>query len=347
MLMYFWKIVCQGYVPNFTDDQLARRFFRKPATIRRWRARWEAMGILLTSFRCQRTFYEVNVVALQAAIQAALDAEEACEIERKARQLEEKTRLFAEISQNLRKQWAEAHSSSDQNDRPEPIKLEGCKTSILLNQSLVPDEPGKGLVLGSSSLVINQGLRGGSSLSQATESSQVVADLIQKHPSVQNAQQDSVDLIEDKMRPWMIEAARRLVEHGGQRWNHNLRQLLDGLTTMAIVRAVSSLWEQTQKGNVREPAKFLTRAVQRKYSCTKKWVLPAELPPLPIGVVPIASSSSCAPLFPDWLPVWVIQLLEKLSQEGHQLSRYELVDGGLQVWNEGNVQFFPRSSSLH
>lgn len=343
MLMYLWRIVCQGYVPNFTDAQLAQRFFRKPATIQRWRARWEAHGILLTSFRCQRTFYEINTVALQEAIQAAMQEEEARQMEAKARQLEKKTRLFNEISQNLRSQWTKAHLAGDQNDRSELIKTQDSTTSSPLNQSLVPKEPGNDTAIRKTGVAADDtGSIGNTTMLQLEEARQVNVPLLSQQSLVLGPELDPKDLSQDKMRVWMIEAAKRLVELSGHRWNRNLQRLLDGLDTPAVIRAVSSLWEQSQKGNVKAAPKFLTRAVQRKYSCSKRWSLPDNLPGVSPGPAPGLLDTGDSIIFPDWLPAWSRELLEKLHRQGYALSRYELVDGGIQIWTEAaGVQFFP------
>lgn len=340
MLMYLWRIVCQGYVPNFTDEQLAKRFFRKPATIRRWRARWEAKGILITSFRCQRTFYEINLVALQDAIQAAIAEEEAREMEARARRLEKNTRLFDEIGQKLRSQWAKNHLVSDQNDRLELIKTQGSTTSIPLNQSFVLAKPGNGLADNNLDWAAEGRTSGNASRFQTEAKPASTRSSLEQGLELGTAL-DSKDLSQKKMYLWMAEAAKRLVEQNGQQWNRNLQRLLDGLETKNIVRAVSSLWEQIQKGNVRNASKFLTRAVQRKYCCTKGWSLPDQLPG------PLHCHNSSAPTvgeplsFPDWLPAWAKKLLERMIHQGHHLSRYELVDGGIQVWTETDIQFIP------
>lgn len=343
MLMYLWRIVCQGAVPNFTDEQLAKRFFRQPATIRRWRARWEEKGILITSFRCQRTFYEVNIVALQEAIQAAILEEEVRERESKALRLEKKTRLFDEISQKLRSQWTKTHLASDQSDRSELITTQGSTTSIPLNQSSVPDKPESGLADNNSGLALEGEILGNAPQSNAeVKPARIFSPSEQSLAPGQNV--DSKDLVRDEMRLWMMEAARRLVEQNGQQWNQNLQRLLDGLETKSIIRAVSSLWEQSQKGNVRNAPKFLTRAVQRKYFCTKGWSLPDELPgaPFTLNSSPLDPKGTLL-AFPHWLPVWAKQLLEKLVGQGEQLNRYELVDGGIQIWTETDIQFFPHN----
>ena len=341
MLMYFWRIVCQGYVPNFTDEQLAKRFFRKPATIRRWRARWEAKGILITSFRCQRTFYEVNVLALQDAIQTAIAEEEARDREAKARRLEKNTRLFDEIGQKLRSQWTKNHLTSDQNDRLELITTQGCTTSIPLNQSFVQREPGNGLATSNSGLAANGETFRAARQFKADAKPVSIFSSSEQDLASQEAL-ESNDLGQDKMRLWMVEAARRLIKQNGQQWNRNLQRLLDGLETKNIVRSVSSLWEQSQKGNVRNAPKFLTRAVQRKYCCTKGWSLPEELPPGPLHFNnPIPPTVRDSLSFPDWLPAWAKKLLESVIHQGHHLSRYELVDGGIQVWTETDIQFIP------
>ena len=337
MLMYFWKIVCQGGVPNFTDKQLAKRYQRTPATIARWRARWEGKGILLTTTRCRRTFYELNIDALQEAIEEAVAAQDEREAEQKAKQIERQVKVATEISEKLRQQWRQQHDQSDHFDRSSQIKT-GVSTTSISNQSSVTGKPVSGLA-------VHDDLGGAEEaklLQAATTQGKEVAT-----PSPQNnepikmgADCDSQDLSKDSMRGWMMEAARRLVVQRGQKWNKNLEKLIRETETPLLIRAVSSLWEQSQRGNVREAPKFLTRAIQRKYSCSKGWTLPSELPSVPAQYssgVQVNPTSSATPLFPDWLPAWATAWLEKAVAAGTQVDRFELVDGGLQVWTNRGV----------
>ena len=340
MLMYFWRIVAKGQVPNFTDEFLAKRFYRAPATIARWRARWESKGILLTSVRCRRTFYEVNIEALQEAIKAALETREKEEAERQAKQIERRTSTAQEISQNLRSQWHQAHPQSDHFDPLSPIKSSNSTTSMS-NQNSVTEEPKAGLA-GDGFHPIELG---GAQPSQEWKQENANKPSFKStHTQLNGAIRDSIDASSDSLRLWMMEAAQRLVLQRGQQWNRNLQKLISSTETPLLIRAVSSLWEQSQKGNIREAPKFLTRAIQRKYSCTKGWRLPDELPPLPSH----SHGLSCPPtalttpsLFPEWLPTWAVGYLKQFEASRQAIERFELVDGGLQVWTDFGVQFLP------
>ena len=345
MLMYFWRITCQGNIPNFTDKYLGNHFNRAPATIARWRARWESKGILLTTTRCRRTFYEVNTVALKEAIEEAVAAQEEREAEQKAKEIARRVKVSTEISENLRQQWQQAHSQSDHFDQLSPIAIGGNTTSIS-NQSSVTDKPVNGLAA-------NDGLSGieeTKPFQAATPQREEVAipSLQNNEPPKMGANCDSQDLNGDSMREWMMEAARRLVVQRGQRWNKNLEKLIRETGTPLVIRAVSSLWEQSQRGNVREAPKFLTRAIQRKYSCSKGWILPSELPSVPAQYsgVQVSPASSAIPLFPDWLPAWATAWLENVLASGKQIDRFELVDGGVQVWTERGIVFQPMPSGV-
>lgn len=336
MLMYMWRIVCQGNVPNFTDKQLANRYFRTPATIARWRARWESKGILLTTTRCRRTFYEVNTDALKEAIEEAVAAQEEREAEQKAKEIARRVKVSTEISENLRQQWQQAHSQSDHFDQLLPITIGGSTTSIS-NQFLVTGKPVNDLAAGNNSQVAIE------TKPSATPSIEKEARSI---PPLENSKFDekgaicdSQDLSRDSMRNWLIEASQRLVMQRGQRWNKNLEQLVRQAETPLLMRAVSSLWEQSQRGNVREAPKFLTRAIQRKYSCSKGWTWPDELPAVPVqySAAQASLASSAVPLFPDWLPDWATAWLEKAVAAGTEVDRFELVDGGLQVWTDTGI----------
>ena len=337
MLMYFWRIVCQGNVPNFTDKQLGGRFNRAPATIARWRVRWKRKGILLSTTRCQRTFYEINVEALKTAIQAALTAKEEREAEQKAKEIAQRVKVSTEISENLRQQWQKTHNQSDHFDQLSEIKTDGSTTSGS-NQSFVTGEPVNGLAL-------HDGLRGTGEAkpidaADTTYTGNVPIPSLQDNQLLKiGADCDSKDLKGDAMRQWVMEAARRLVIQRGQRWNKNLEQLICQTETPLLIRAVASLWEQSQRGNVREAPKFLTRAIQRKYSCSKGWSWPDELPAVPAQYagLQVNPAPSGVPLFPDWLPAWATAWLEKAVAMGTQINRFELVDGGLQVWTDQGI----------
>lgn len=75
-----------------------------------------------------------------------------------------------------------------------------------------------------------------------------------------------------------MQVAQQLVSACGQQWNQTLNQLLEGLEISELVRAVCAFWEQVNRGNVKNAPAWLTRAVQRRYRATKRFVLPDQLP---------------------------------------------------------------------
>jgi hypothetical protein len=119
------------------------------------------------------------------------------------------------------------------------------------------------------------------------------------------------------------------VEQSGQRWNRALTRLLEGLETDRLIRAVTAFWEQCLRGNVRNTAAWLTRAVQRGYRATKRFVMPDGLPEvLPVqGAEPWQSALSLLQS-PYSQESWYQSYVRQFGEE----PRIDETEDGLAAW---------------
>ncbi len=119
-----------------------------------------------------------------------------------------------------------------------------------------------------------------------------------------------------------------MVEQSGQRWNRALTRLLEGFETDHLIRAVTAFWEQCLRGNVRNAPAWLTRAVQRGYRATKRFVMPDGLPDgVPVRAEPWQSVLSLMQS-PYAQEAWYQSYVRQFAEE----PRIEDTADGLAAW---------------
>ena len=267
MLMYLLKLVLSEKTPNFTDLQLAQCFFRSTRTIERWRAHWEALGVLTSKQAHGRTWYWVNLPRLKELIAQAQIAQQVKEAEARARKLQARQQLIEELTAKLVTMGDLELSATRHNDGSQPDILSGTNTNLKSISCTTRTEESSGA----------EPLRTGDDHPEPRTAAKQHRSLSRKgSPTDREAPASPVN--QSRNRRYWLDVAKRLVATCGQQWNKNLSQLLEGLEFSDLVRAVCAFWEQVNRGNVKNAPAWLTRAVQRRYQATKRFVMPDRLP---------------------------------------------------------------------
>lgn len=266
MLMYLLKLVQNEHLPNFTDRQLAKRFYRSTRTIERWRAYWEDLGVLNSDHTQGRTWYWVNFPRLRELIAQAQIAEQAKQAEARSRQIQARQQLIDELTAKLVIISDLETSPTRHDDDLQPDILSGPNTDLnSISCNTTEESAAAEPFNGPASMVETR-----------TPAEQHKRSSPKEGKRVESPGESTVS--QSRNRKYWIEAAQRLVALCGQQWNQSLTQLLEGLEFADLVRAVCAFWEQVSRGNVKNAPAWLTRAVQRRYQATRRFTLPERLP---------------------------------------------------------------------
>lgn len=317
-LAYWLRPTLNGEVPAYTDKFLGKTWLRTTETVARWRARWEALGIIKTIRRGGQTYYSLNLVTLEAQIRAAQLAKEQADQEARDRKLAQRVQRADEVAEILRQQWRDANipTQHDLDLQPDIVPIQ--QETDLQKEYFVLDEPEKADCGDPQPLPSKPPIP---TIPKPVSSSSIPQDL-----------------------QWFMTAAQRLVIASGESWSPTLQKALEALDPNRLINTVSALWEQTLKGNVRSAARWLNQASQKArqgpgYRPSKAFKLPSQLPPLPTAA-PIAPTASPGPI-PPWIPTWAKPVLDQIVQAVGCVDRILEVDGGVEAWFDGRRQFIP------
>jgi hypothetical protein len=332
-LMYLLRIQEKGQVVRVTDSYLAKRFLRAPATIARWRAWLERLCILHThQDHGQATQYVVDLEALRRALQQVEAEQERLEQQRRNQRLLQEIEHQEQIDDKLRQLCDLSFSITDQDDRFEPINMGGTYTDSenrFLVNTIREDwsDSATDALTGDLPVMHLQQLDG-----------EAAQGLTTAQPNSLSTPPNETRATQSRTRTYFLEVAKRLVEQSGQRWNRALTRLLEGLETDRLIRAVTAFWEQCLRGNVRNASAWLTRAVQRGYRATKRFVIPDGLPhEKPSGSPEPWRSASALRQSPYAQESWYQSYVRQYDQE----PRIEETEDGLAVlWGS---KFIPLS----
>ncbi|WP_238154304.1 hypothetical protein [Synechococcus elongatus] len=266
MLMYLLKLVLNQQLPNFTDRQLAKRFYRSTRTIERWRARWEDLGVLTSDYVKGRTWYGINLPRLRELIAQAQIALQAKQAEAHAQQLQARQQLIDELTVKLVTISDLETSLPRHDDNLQPDILSSADTDLNFISCSTTNESAAAEAISYPAHMTES----------RTLAEQHKRSSPKKSKTGERIRESTVN--QSKNRRYWIEAAQRLVSLCGQQWNQTLTQLLESLEFADLVRAVCAFWEQVSRGNVKNAPAWLTRAVQRRYRATRRFVLPDHLP---------------------------------------------------------------------
>jgi hypothetical protein len=341
-LSYLLAASRNGNTPRFSDRQLSKKFIKHPGTIARWRARWEAIGILKTKRRGPSTHYVVDIAALEIATLEARRLHDQAETEARAQAIARQVALDTETAETLRQQCLAADLVTQHFADLEPT----------ISRSLQETREKRSFVLTDKEGSFHENL--GSHILEpdaqnpepepetnpnATRQShpEAESDETFKNASENNHQENAISAA---ARAWFFEAAKRLIANSGNRWNKTLQLALNALDTTQLINLISAFWEQTLKGNVQDGPKWLCKAAQKvangnSYRPTRKFRVPGHLPEPP-AIAPIPGPSST---LPSWLPAWAVRPAEILLKAIGSFDRIEMVDGGVQVFWDGGKQF--------
>jgi hypothetical protein len=341
-LSYLITASQNGNIPRFTDKWFARKRRKHTATIARWRARWESMGILKTQRRGQATHYVIDWVALDLAIREARRLDDLAQTEARGQAIAARVARDAQIAEELRQQCLTAdpvtqHLADSNSDNCQLLQETKKKRSSVLTDEESRFHENQGSHISESEELEPEPEPKTNLETKKQSHPEAESDETFKNASENNHQENAISAA---ARAWFFEAAKRLIANSGKRWNKTLQLALNALDTDRLINLISAFWEQTLKGNVQDGPKWLCKAAQKvangnSYRPTRKFRVPGHLPEPP-AIAPAPGPSST---LPSWLPAWAVRPAEILLKAIGSFDRIETVDGGVQVFWDGGKQF--------